>query len=261
MTRIIACAGGKGGVGKTTSVINLGAALNSFGKKVTIVDANLTTPNIGIYIGVPIVPVSLHDVLKGKKSITEAVYLHKSGTRVVPASIALSDLKKVDVSKLPEAIRGLNGTSDYIIVDVVAGLGKEALNTIKSVNEVLIITNPEMPAVTDALKTIKLCEELKIPVIGVVITKTNSKNADMDLKDVEMILERPIIGVVPEDRAIKFSQAQKDAVINTHPTSVSSIQYKKLAAKLIGIDYDAPLNDEENEGLLNSFLRFLGFKE
>lgn len=260
MARIIACAGGKGGVGKTTSVINLGAALTSFGKKVTIVDANLTTPNIGVYLGVPIVPVSLHDVLRGKKNISEAVYLHKSGTRVVPASIALSDLKKVDVTKLPEAIRGLNGTSDFILVDVVAGLGKEALNTIKSANEILVITNPEMPAVTDALKTIKLCEELNKPVIGVIVTKTNSKNADMNINDIETILEKPIIGVVPEDRAIKFSQAQKDAVINSHPQAVSSIQYKRLAAKLIGEVYEAEIPKEEGR-LLDSFLRFLGFKE
>ena len=105
MTRVIVCAGGKGGTGKTTTSINLGAALNYFGKRVTIIDANLTTPNVGLHLGVPIVPVTLHDVLKGRSDISEAVYLHKSGTRVVPASIALNDLKRLDITKLDKAIK------------------------------------------------------------------------------------------------------------------------------------------------------------
>src|SRR3989338_5735279 len=206
MTRVIVCAGGKGGTGKTTTSINLSAALNYFGKRVTIIDANLTTPNVGLHLGVPIVPVTLHDVLKGRSDISEAVYLHKSGTRVVPASIALNALKAAD--------------------------------------EVLIVTNPEIPAVTDALKTIKLCEEIKKPVIGVIINKTNVLNADMALKDIELILEHPIIGVIPEDRSVKFALVQKDAVVHTHPKSIASIQYKKLAAELFNIDYNESFSEK-----------------
>ena len=58
VSRIIGCISAKGGVGKTTSAINLAAALNYFGKDVTLVDANLTSPNVGIYLGTPISPVT-----------------------------------------------------------------------------------------------------------------------------------------------------------------------------------------------------------
>jgi MinD-like ATPase involved in chromosome partitioning or flagellar assembly len=87
--QVIAFISGKGGVGKTTTVVGLGTALNHFGKNVTIVDANLSTPNVALHFGVPIVPVSLHDVLRGKKDIMEAVYLHKSGTKIIPGSIEI----------------------------------------------------------------------------------------------------------------------------------------------------------------------------
>ena len=244
MTRVIVCAGGKGGTGKTTTSINLSAALNYFGKRVTIIDANLTTPNVGLHLGVPIVPVTLHDVLKGRSDISEAVYLHKSGTRVVPASIALNDLKRLDITKLDKAIKKLVGSCDVIVVDAAAGLGKEALSALKAADEVLIVTNPEIPAVTDALKTIKLCEEIKKPVIGVIINKTNVLNADMALKDIELILEHPIIGVIPEDRSVKFALVQKDAVVHTHPKSIASIQYKKLAAELFNIDYNESFSEK-----------------
>jgi len=67
--KLITVTSGKGGVGKTTTSINLGAALNELGKEVVVVDANLTTPNLGLHFGAPIVPVSLNHVLQGKADI------------------------------------------------------------------------------------------------------------------------------------------------------------------------------------------------
>ena len=71
MTRIISIISGKGGTGKTISAINLSFALSSYGKNVALIDANLTTPNVGIYLGVPSVPVSLHSVLQGKNKLLD----------------------------------------------------------------------------------------------------------------------------------------------------------------------------------------------
>ena len=95
MTRYITCISGKGGVGKTSSSINLGAAFTYFGKDTTIVDANLTTPNVGVHLGVPIVPINLNHVLQGKNHISEAVYLHPAGIKIVPAGISVDELKKL----------------------------------------------------------------------------------------------------------------------------------------------------------------------
>lgn len=258
MTRYIGCISAKGGVGKTTTSINLAAALNYFGKDSVIVDANLTTPNVGIYLGNPIVPITLHDVLKGKNKITEAVFMHKSGVKVIPASIALKDAKKVDPTKLSKVISDLEGSSDIVIVDGAAGLGKESQAAMKAAEEIIILTNPEMPAVTDALKTVKLCKEMGKKILGVVVTKTNSKNMDMPLKDIENLLETKIIGIIPEDRAVKFSQANKEPVINSHPKSAAAVQYKRLAAELLGENYTETI---EQNGFTNWLLRYLGFKD
>ncbi len=257
--RIIAVVSGKGGVGKTTTAINLGAALNFHGQNVTVVDGNVTTPNMGVYLGVPVVPVSLHTVLSGKKEMHEAVYAHKSGTRLVLASLALKDLKKIEVHKLKKAVAQLEHSCDFVIVDSSPGLTKETAAVIEAADEVLIVTNPEMPAVTDALKTIKLSKELHKKVLGVLITKTNVKNADMPLKDIEDVLETQIVGVIPEDRAVKFSHAAKDAVVHTHPKSAAAVQYKTLAAELAGIKYHEPI--EPQVGPITHFLlRWFGFR-
>ena len=92
--KIITVTSGKGGVGKTTTAINLGAALNSFGKEVIIVDANLTTPNVGLHLGAPIVPVNLNHVMQGKAKVTDAIYEHESGTKIIPSSLSIKELRK-----------------------------------------------------------------------------------------------------------------------------------------------------------------------
>jgi len=128
MTKIIAIASAKGGVGKTTTAINLGTALAGFGRPVIVVDGNLTTPDIGIHLGSPIVPATVHDAVLGKKSIRNCVYSHPSGARVALASISLADLKNADAKNLCRVLRELEGTSEIVIVDSAAGLGDELDN-------------------------------------------------------------------------------------------------------------------------------------
>ena len=94
--KLLTIISGKGGVGKTTTAINLGAALNSFGKEVIVVDANLTTPNVGLHLGAPIVPVNLNHVLLGKAKISDAIYEHESGTKIIPSSLSVKELRRLN---------------------------------------------------------------------------------------------------------------------------------------------------------------------
>ena len=116
MMRAIAISGGKGGTGKTTTAINLALALNYFEKKTIIIDCNVTTPNISLHFGTPILPVTLHDVLAEKKEISEAIYSHETGTMVIPASISYENLKNSNLSSLPKIIEELKSQADFIEV-------------------------------------------------------------------------------------------------------------------------------------------------
>lgn len=234
MGKIITITSGKGGVGKTTTSINLATALNSFGKEVIIVDANLTTPNVGLHLGAPIVPISLNHVLLGKAKVTDAIYEHESGTKIIPSSLSIGELKRLNHGKLKDLSKKLKKMADYIIYDSSAGLGDEATAAIESADEIIIVTNPEIPAVTDALKTAKLAEQLGKEVKGIIVTRVKNNKTEMPIENIKDMLELPILGIIPEDDRVQLSVVMKDALIHTHPKSKASRAYKKVAANISG---------------------------
>lgn len=234
MAKLITITSGKGGVGKTTTAINLGAAINSFGKEVIVVDANLTTPNIGLHLGAPIVPISLNHVLLGKADISDAIYEHESGTKIIPSSLSVKELKRLNPNRLKDVGKKLRKMADYVIYDSAAGLGEEAVAAMEAADDIIIVTNPEIPAVTDALKAAKLVEDLGKEVKGVIIARMKDNKYEMPVVNVRDMLELPILGVIPEDNNVCKSVVMKNALIYTHPRSKASRAYKRIAAKIVG---------------------------
>lgn len=234
MARIIVINSGKGGVGKTTTAINLGASLNKLKKDVIIVDANLNTPNVGLQLGAPIVPITLNHVLKGKAEIEEAIYEHASGTKIVPSSLSVKELTKFNTKNLPDIAKKLSTLCDYVIFDSAAGFSEEVIAVLDAAEEIIIVTNPEMPAVTDALKAVKVAREMGKEVNGVIVTRHKDARYEMPLSSVKSMLEAQIIGVIPEDKAVKEALNLRDAVVHTHPRSKVSKKYHEIARKVNG---------------------------
>jgi septum site-determining protein MinD len=239
MAKIIVITSGKGGVGKTTTAINLGAALNHFGEDSLVVDTNISTPNVGIHLGSPEVPVNLNHVILKKAKIFEAVYEHESGLRIIPSSISIKESSRTDVKKLKFLKHELKNLSKYVILDSAAGLGDEAISSIELADEIIIVTNPEMPAITDALKAIKTAEERGKKVIGVIMTKVRKDDLEIDPETVKEMLEIPILGMIPHDLTINRALNMKSTIIHTHPKSKAARAYKEIAAKILNVEYNS----------------------
>ncbi len=251
MKKTIVITSGKGGVGKTTTAINLAAAMNHFGEKILVIDGNLTTPNVGLHLNSPEVPINLNHVLMDKANPFEAVYEHESGVKIMPSSLSVKELKKVKPSKIKNFKKDFQKICDCVIVDGAAGLGDEALSVIDMADELIVVTNPEMPAIADALKAIKMAEQMKKPIKGVIITRVKKNDIEMTPETVKGMLEVPILGMVPEDLSVQKSLNEKDAVIHTYPKSNASRAYKEIAANLLDVENDS---NKDKEKILKRFL-------
>lgn len=238
MTKIMCLASGKGGVGKTMLTANLGAALAERGKDVVIMDANLTTPNLGLHLGIPLFPVTLHDVLKGTAQIQDAIYEHERGLKIVPAGISLRDLRGVDVKNIQNAVLDMLGKADIVLMDCAAGLGREALSAMEASDEILIVTNPDISSLTDALKAAKLAEELGSRVAGAVINRVSGKAHELKITEIEKMLgDIEILAEIPEHEKVKRAISRRSPVVYRYPDSLPSQHIKALAAKLVGEEY------------------------
>ncbi len=242
MTKVITICSGKGGVGKTTTSANLAAALHLLGKDVTIVDANVTTPNLGLHLGIYEVPKTLHDVLQGKATLSEATYLHPIGFKVVPSSLNVNVLNAKMRKTLRRVLDKSSHNSDFVIIDSSPGLGKEARLAIEAGDEVLIVTNPEMPAIVDALKTIKMAEKSGTKITGVVLNRVSGNN-EMSIKNAEHFLDSKVIEVIPEDKRMKLALRRREPLVVVKPYSKASRAYRRLAMRLAGYEVSSSFLD------------------
>ena len=245
MARIICVASGKGGVGKTVTTANLCAALAEMGKSVVAVDGNLTTSNLGIHLGIPLYPVTIQDVIRGKADIREAMYKHPLGFRIIPADVSISKIMVPRTHDLIDAFYKIVKRTDFIIIDSAAGLGKEAVAAIDAADEMITVTNPEMPALTDAFKLVRIAERSATRNLGVVVNRIRGDKHEVPLSEISNFLGLPIIGKIHEDAHVRRSIAKKMPVVAYRPNCTAARQFKELASRLVreeAMEYEsAPL--------------------
>jgi len=228
---------GKGGVGKTTLTANIGVALaRDFGMNVVVVDANVLTSNLGLHLGFIREPVSLHDVLHNKLKVEQVVYVHSSGLSVIPSSLKVDS--KINASALNRVIDHLKTQYDLVLVDSAPGLSTEALAVMNACDGFIIVANPDLPSVTDSLKTIDIIEKKNKHVLGIVLNKVTGKSYELLKAHVERVTDNQVISEIPYDESVPASIAAKIPVVMFRPNSRAAIEFKKIAAWLCDKPYN-----------------------
>ena len=234
MTEIISVISGKGGVGKTTLVSNLAVALTKIHRNVLVIDGNVSGANLGIHLGIPHAhPISLNDVLNKDSFITQAIYRHPSGFNIIPASLnALGANSKM----LKHTLYDILGHYEFILIDAAAGINTEMESALKASDSCIIITNPELPALSNAILAKKAAQEHKIQIKGVVINKAENNKIDVSDKDIIDFLELPILGKINEHRKVRESIAIGKPIVEHKPLNISSHGIRSIAHKISGED-------------------------
>lgn len=235
MTRVIGILSGKGGVGKSTTVANIGASLSfDYGYNVVAIDASTTSSSLGLYLGNHRFPATLNDVLAGKAQVPDAIYAHPSGLKLIPASSELNGLK-ANADGIKNVVSFLKEYVDYILLDCPPTLGAETIAAIDSINEAIIVATPEWASLLEARKTIEFLKARKKKILGLVLCRADLEPEEVD--KIKQALGTPVIGVIPEDEAVARSIDKRVPVIHLHGKSRPARAYKKVLEQVTGQEF------------------------
>ena len=229
----------KGGVGKTSVVAALGAALAEFGKKVLLVDANFSAPNLGIHFNIIDPPVTIHEVLRRKANLRDAIYA-AGDLDVMPAKIFADET--IGPLRLKERVSSLKKRYDVILIDSAPNLGDEGLATLFASDEVFFVITPDHSSLSNTLKTINRAQQRGTTVNGLVLNKVHDKDFELTLDQIEDTTSIPVMAVIPHEIDVLEAQANFIPSVTYKPKSRGSREYKKLAAALIGEEYQEGIN-------------------
>lgn len=231
MTRVISVISGKGGVGKTTMTSNLAVSLSQQGESVLIIDGNFSGANVAQHFGLGFQDVSLNEVLNGDAFITQAVSKHPAGVSILPASILEFDAA---AENLKHSLVEFLGDKDFVFIDAAAGLGDEVEAAIEASDEVLLVSEPELPALTNCVGAKKLAEQLDREIMGLILNGVRGEKSEVDITDAERLLETEVIGTVEDHSHVREAVALSEPVVSIKPGSKVTKQIEDLAYQLKG---------------------------
>lgn len=250
MGKIIAIANQKGGVGKTTTAVNLCAALGVLEKKVLLVDADpQANATSGLGIDVQSVEMGTYQLLDGSITIEQAILSTESpNLDIIPSHIDLvaSEIELVDKNareyRLKEALEGIKAKYDFIILDCAPSLGLITLNALVAANAVIIPIQCEyfaLEGLGKLLNTIKSVQKIhnkNLDIEGLLLTMydTRLRLSNQVVEEVKKHFGKMVFKTIIQ-RNIRLSEAPSfgESIIDYDATSKGAKNYLSLANEII----------------------------
>jgi septum site-determining protein MinD len=254
---------GKGGVGKTTTVANLGTGLAALGKKVVMVDTDIGLRNLDVVLGLENrIVYDIVDAVEGTCRLKQAMIKDKrfdDSLFLLPAA-QTREKNAVSPEQMQEICNTLKEEFDYILVDCPAGIEQGFRNAVAGAEEAIIVTNPEVSAVRDADRIIGLLEAAELHNPKLLVNRLRpqmvKKGDMMDINDMLDILAIELLGVVPEDDAIVVSTNRGEPAVLDR-TSKAGQAYRNVVRRMEGQNVPF-MSMETSSGLMSRLRKLMG---
>jgi flagellar biosynthesis protein FlhG len=156
--RTIAFTSGKGGVGKSSLVLNTGLALARRGQRVTILDGDLGLASLNVLLGLS-PRFDLRHVVSGERRLSQVILHGPHGLRIIPAGSGVAELAGLGEGARHRLLAQLDDVArsvDYLLIDTGAGISPTVLSLILAADEAMVVTRPEPTALADAYALMKV---------------------------------------------------------------------------------------------------------
>ncbi len=242
-TQVIAVSSGKGGVGKTNVVANLAIALTKAGKRVLILDADLSLGNLDVLLG--LVPqYTIEHVLAGTHTLDEIVLKGPAGIHVLPASSGVPRLTALTESQqvvIQEQLAQLAAEMDVLLIDTGAGISPNVTFFASSADETMVVVSTEPTSLTDAYALIKvLARQYRERRFKVLVNQAKSpREASEVFGKLDVAVDRflhvavEFVGAIPFDDYVHMAVMQQKAVFEAFPDAPASQAFRKLAQEIV----------------------------
>lgn len=258
MGRAIVITSGKGGVGKTTTTANLGAALAQLGKSVVLIDADIGLRNLDVVMGLENrIVYHVVDAIQGKCTVQKALIKDRriENLWLLPAS-QTDEKDAITPEDMRSLVFELKAQYDFILIDCPAGIEQGFKNAISGADEAVVVATPEVSSIRDADRVVGLLAAADVPARLVVnrISPNLVKRGDMlSQSDVIEILALELLGAIPlDDQVIATTNKGVPAVLEGK--SVAAKEFIRIAKALAGMTVEEP----EHVGFFARIGRALG---
>jgi len=240
--QVIAISSGKGGVGKTTVAINLGAALSSQGQSVLLLDADLGLANIDVLLDLnPIFNIS--HVLSGEKSLEDVLINGPAGLSIIPSASGIQKMSELSAQEhvgLIHAFNDIDQHFDTLIIDTAAGINNSVMNFCQAASEVFVVLCDEPASLTDGYSLIKvLNQERGIHRFHVLANMVDSDEAGFEIfqrlllaSDRFLNVAINYLGAIHHDNYVRRAGQLQKLAIEAFPQSKAVRRYKCLANEI-----------------------------
>lgn len=260
MGEVIVITSGKGGVGKTTTTANLGAALAMKNRKVVLVDTDIGLRNLDVVMGLENrIVYDIVDVVEEKCKLRQALIKDKRYTDLflLPAA-QTRDKSAINEEQMKTLIEKLKEEFDYILIDCPAGIEQGFKNAIAGADRAIVVTNAEISSIRDADRIIGLLEasEIKNPelVINRLRPEMVKRGEMMDVDDIIDLLSIDLIGVVPEDECI-ITQTNKGEPAVSNKKAPSGKAYIEIARRILGENIEVTIPGRKKDGFFKRIFK------
>jgi flagellar biosynthesis protein FlhG len=240
---VISVTSGKGGVGKTSIVVNMAILMSSKGKRVLVLDADLGLANVDVMLGLT-PKLTIKHVLDGECTIEDIVLTGPSGISIIPASSGiqeLSDLKPEQQISLINALDYFDHEIDYMIVDTGAGISRNVMYFNAAAQRIIVVATSEPTSITDAYALIKvLRKQYGIMRFDLIVNNVASKvEGDQVAKKLTFVCERflgdvvlHMLGSIPHDKTIPECIKAQKAFVGVNPGSDATKRLARIVGRL-----------------------------